>query len=149
MLYELLRNVGTYNRIYREAGAVHGCGLCRGPEVLTFIEDVGRHNACDAISGRMWLDATDGADKILYTTGRLTSEIVMKATTMGIPVLVSRNGITRMGLELGEELGVTLIARAKGKQFLAYTGGERIEYDRLPRRREHRLTPAGKRRVVA
>lgn len=149
MLYDLLRAVGARNEIYREAGAVHGCGLCRQEQVLTFIEDVGRHNACDAISGHMWMHDIDGGDKILYTTGRLTSEIVMKAATMGIPVLVSRNGITRMGLELGQELGVTLIARAKGKQFLAYTGGERIEYDRMPRRHtQHLVTPTGKRRVA-
>ena len=93
---------------------------------------VGRHNAADAIAGRMWLDAIDGSDKIFYTTGRLTSEIVMKVTQMGIPVLLSRSGVTHMGLELGEITGVTMIARAKGRHFLAYTGFDNIVYDSTP-----------------
>ena len=95
-------------------------------------EDVGRHNAADAISGRMWLDDIDGGDKIFYTTGRLTSEIVMKTAFMGIPTLLSRSGVTQMGHELATELGMTMIARAKGKHFMVYTGKETIEFDDIP-----------------
>ena len=92
LIYDLLREIGAYNEIYRQAGAVHGCALCEGTRILTFVEDVGRHNAADAIAGQMWLDDIRGDDKIFYTTGRLTSEIVMKVTQMGIPVLLSRSG---------------------------------------------------------
>ena len=98
-IYGLLGSISSYNEIYRQAGAVHGCALCHGTEIVTFIEDVGRHNAADAISGLMWLDRVDGADKVFYTTGRLTSEIVMKAAHMGIPAILSRSGVTHMGLE--------------------------------------------------
>lgn len=132
MLYDLMRAISDYNRIYRQAGAVHGCGLCQGAEILIFVEDVGRHNAADTISGRMWLDRITGEDKIFYTTGRLTSEIVMKAATMQIPVLLSRSGITNMALELARDLGITLIARAKRSRFLVYNGGEHIIFDGLP-----------------
>src|SRR5690606_16072922 len=132
-IYALLGNLGACNEVYRSAGAVHGCALCRGEEVLVFIEDVGRHNAVDAIAGHMWLEGMDGADKIFYTTGRLTSEMVIKVGQMGIPVLVSRSGITQMGLALARQLGVTLLARAQGKHFLIYNGAENIELDvRLP-----------------
>ena len=132
LLYELLKHITQYNEIYKQAGAVHGCALCKDTDILTFIEDVGRHNAADAISGSMWIDNTSGADKIFYTTGRLTSEIVMKVTHMGIPILLSRSGVTHMGLELAKDLGVTMIARAKGKAFLVYNGNENIIYDRKP-----------------
>ena len=118
-IYEVLQQVKNCNKAYRAAGSVHGCGLCHAGEVLMFIEDVGRHNAMDTISGKMWLQNMPGHDKIFYTTGRLTSEIVMKSALMGIPVLVSRNGTTNMGYELAVELGVTLIARAKSRQFCA------------------------------
>jgi len=131
-IYALLKALTDYNRIYNEAGSVHGCGLCQDDKVLIFIEDVGRHNAADAIGGRMWLDGIAGTDKILYTTGRLTSEIVMKAAQMTIPVLLSRSGITRMGLELAQDLGLTLIARAKGRKFFVYHGKENIVFDALP-----------------
>ena len=134
LLYELLRAITQYNEIYKQAGAVHGCALCKGTEIVSFVEDVGRHNAADAISGKMWLDAVDGADKIFYTTGRLTSEIVMKVTLMGIPILLSRSGVTHMGLELARDLGVTMIARAKGKAFLVYNGQENIIYDQPPKK---------------
>jgi len=134
-IYGLLKSIASYNDIYRQAGAVHGCALCRGTEVVTFIEDVGRHNAADAISGLMWLDRVTGADKIFYTTGRLTSEIVMKATHMGIPAILSRSGVTHMGLELAGDLGVIMIARAKGRHFLVYNGADRIEFDAIPERR--------------
>jgi FdhD protein len=137
-LYGLLENIASHNEIYRRAGAVHGCALCRGTEILTFIEDVGRHNAADAISGLMWLDGEDGGDKIFYTTGRLTSEIVMKTAHMGIPALLSRSGVTHMGLELAQDLGMVMIARAKGRHFLAYNGAESIELDAIPAQRPSR-----------
>jgi len=132
MIYGLLENIRQYNEIYRRAGAVHGCGLCRQTDILLFVEDVGRHNAADAIAGYMWLDHIPGADKVFYTTGRLTSEIVMKVAQMGIPVLLSRSGVTHMGLELARELGVTMIARAKGKHFLVYHGEQDILFDAQP-----------------
>lgn len=131
-LYGLIQTVSQHNEVYRQAGAVHGCGLCHYEKLLMHIEDVGRHNAADAISGQMWLENITGEDKIFYTTGRLTSEIVMKAAFMGIPVLLSRSGITHMGLELAQELGITLIARAKGKHFLVYNGAETITFDAIP-----------------
>lgn len=135
-LYALLDNVTDCNGIYKRAGAVHGCGLCRGTDILMYTEDVGRHNAADAISGYMWLEGISGEDKVFYTTGRLTSEIVMKAAHMGIAVLLSRSGVTHMGLELAQELGVTLIARAKGRHFLVYHGAENIDFDVRPAQRE-------------
>ena len=133
-IYGLLRTIASYNEIYKKAGAVHGCALCSGTDILYFVEDVGRHNAADAISGRMWLDGVTGGDKIFYTTGRLTSEIVMKTAHMGIPVLLSRSGITHMGLELAQDLGMVMIARAKGRHFLVYNGAEFIELDDMPAR---------------
>jgi FdhD protein len=114
---------------------VHGCALCQNTEPLLFVEDVGRHNAADAIAGYMWLDHLDGGDKIFYTTGRLTSEIVMKVAMMGIPILLSRSGVTQMGLELAQELGVTMIARAKGQHFLVYTGRDQVIFDAPPAQR--------------
>lgn len=140
-VYALLRAMGHNNEIYRTAGGVHGCALCRGTDVLMFIEDVGRHNAADAIAGRMWLDRIPGDDKIFYTTGRLTSEIVMKAAHMGIPVLLSRSGITHMGLELARELGILMIARARGEHFLVYHGTEDVIFDARP---APRALPAGR-----
>jgi len=131
-VYALLKRLSAENEIYREAGAVHGCALCLDAEVIVFVEDVGRHNAADAIAGRMWLDRIDGADKIFYTTGRLTSEIVMKAAHMRIPVLLSRSGITHMGLELAQELGIIMIARAKGEHFLIYHGADQFVFDARP-----------------
>jgi len=131
-IYELIANVGRLNDVYRVSGAVHGCGLCTATESLMHIEDVGRHNAADAIAGRMWLDGIDGAGKLFYTTGRLTSEIVMKTAFMGIPTLLSRSGVTEMGLELAREIGMTMIARAKGKHFLVYNGVEHVTFDAVP-----------------
>ena len=133
-IYGLLGAITEYNEIYRAAGAVHGCALCHDTRILSFIEDVGRHNAADAISGMMWLDGIEGGDKIFYTTGRLTSEIVMKCARMGIPVLLSRSGITHMGLVLAQELGITLIARAKGRHFLVYSGAGQVIFDDPPER---------------
>ena len=131
-IYSLLKTIAQYNEIYKAAGAVHGCALCKGDKILAFVEDVGRHNAADAIAGMMWLDEIGGSDKIFYTTGRLTSEIVMKAAHMNIPVLLSRSGITQMGLQLAEDLNVMMIARAKGKAFLVYHKHEQIIYDMSP-----------------
>ena len=133
-IYSLLEKVSGHNSIYKRAGAVHGCGLCEGEEVLLYAEDVGRHNAADAISGYMWLNDIEGDNKIFYTTGRLTSEIVMKTAQMGIAVLLSRSGITQMGLELAQELGMTMIARAKGRHFLVYHGADNIIFDAPPER---------------
>jgi len=132
VLYALLDNIASHNSVYRRAGAVHGCALCRDTQVVTFIEDVGRHNAADAISGLMWLDGTSGAEHVFYTTSRLTSEMVMKAASMGIPALLSRSGITHMGLELASDLGIVMIARAKGRRFLVYNGAELIDFDAPP-----------------
>jgi FdhD protein len=131
-LYALLANITSQNEIYKRAGAVHGCALCSDTRILTFVEDVGRHNAADAISGTMWLDGIDGGDKVFYTTGRLTSEIVMKAALMGIPALLSRSGVTHMGLELAQDLGLVMIARAKGRHFLVFNGAEQIDFDQRP-----------------
>ncbi len=134
VIYDLLAGLSRHNQVYRSAGAVHGCALCRDSEVLLFVEDVGRHNAADAIAGHMWLDDIPGEGTIFYTTGRLTSEMVMKAGQMGIPVLLSRSGITHMGLELAQAINLTLIARAKGRHFLIYNGVENMRWDAVPER---------------
>jgi FdhD protein len=133
-LYALLDRVRIHETIYKQAGAVHGCALATNDpaatagasEILYFVEDVGRHNAVDAIAGMMWLDRVDGGDKIFYTTGRLTSEMVIKAAQMGIPFLVSRSGLTQMGYEIAQKVGITMIGRATNKHFLLFTGGERF-----------------------
>ncbi len=132
-LYALLENLRQYNEVYKRAGAVHGCALCSlEGDILFFCEDVGRHNAVDAIAGYMWLNAVGGRDKIFYTTGRLTSEMVIKAAQMEIPVLLSRSGLTQMGLDLARQAGITLIARAKGRHFLVFNGWENLVYDAPP-----------------
>ncbi len=132
-IYGLLQTLNEYNEVYKNAGAVHGCALCSEDlGIEQFIEDVGRHNAVDAIAGYMWLNDLQGKDKLFYTTGRLTSEMVIKIALMGIPVLLSRSGITRMGLDIAQKVGVTLIARAKGRHFLVYHGREFIEFDAVP-----------------
>ena len=138
-LYALLDALHEHNEVYRRAGAVHGCALCgfaddAAPRIELFVEDVGRHNAADAIAGHMWLNDIPGRDKVFYTTGRLTSEMVVKIAQMGIPVLVSRSGITEKGLELARLVGVVMIARAKGRHFLVYNGAERVRYDAPPPR---------------
>lgn len=130
-IYALLNNINAYNETYKNAGAVHGCGICQDDKILAFVEDVGRHNAVDTLAGDMWLDEQTGSDKIFYTTGRLTSEMVIKVAKMGIPVLLSRSGVTQMGLDLAKQLGITLIARAKGRHFLVYHGSETIDFDAL------------------
>ena len=125
-LFGLLNAMRLHESIYKQAGAVHGCALAKGAEVLTFVEDVGRHNAVDAIAGWMWLEGIPGGDKIFYTTGRLTSEMVIKAAQMGIPVLVSRSGLTKMGHEVASQVGITMIGRAVGKHYLIFTGAHRL-----------------------
>jgi FdhD protein len=125
-LFGLMDAVRKYESIYKQAGAVHGCALAKGSEILTFVEDVGRHNAVDAIAGWMWLEDVDGRDKIFYTTGRLTSEMVIKAAQMQIPVLVSRSGLTKMGHEVATQVGITMIGRAVNKHYLLFTGGHRL-----------------------
>jgi len=132
LIYDLLAALAEHNEVYRRAGAVHGCALCQNTRINLFVEDVGRHNAVDAIAGHMWLNDIRGDDRIFYTTGRLTSEMVIKVAQMGIPILLSRSGVTQMGLELAQQMGVTLIARAKGKHFLIYNGVENLDYDAQP-----------------
>ena len=132
-LYELLDKVRTHETIYKQAGAVHGCALASNDgthsEILQFVEDVGRHNAVDAIAGQMWLDGEEGGDKIFYTTGRLTSEMVIKAAQMRIPFLVSRSGLTQMGYEIAQKVGMTMIGRATNRHYLLFTGAERFASD--------------------
>lgn len=125
-LFGLLNNVRLHESIYKQAGAVHGCALADGENILTFVEDVGRHNAVDAIAGWMWLEDVSGEDKIFYTTGRLTSEMVIKAAQMRIPVLVSRSGLTQMGYEIAKKVGITMIGRAVNRHYLLFTGDERL-----------------------
>ena len=126
-LFVLLEKVRKHETIYKQAGAVHGCALATAAgEILMFIEDVGRHNAVDAIAGRMWLDALDGSDKVFYTTGRLTSEMVIKCAQMRIPFLVSRSGLTQMGHAIAAKVGITMLGRASGRHYLAFTGKERL-----------------------
>ena len=120
--------------IHRKAGSVHGCALFRGTEKLMFIEDVGRHNAIDTIAGWMWMHNVHGADKVFYTTGRLTSEMVMKSAQIGVPIIVSRNGVTAMGHEMAERLGMTLFGRASNRHFICYTGFDRFDSEPEPQR---------------
>ncbi len=126
-LFILLDKVRKHETIYKQAGAVHGCALATTEgEILMFVEDVGRHNAVDAIAGFMWLDGIDGSDKLFYTTGRLTSEMVIKCAQMRIPFLVSRSGLTQMGHAIASKVGITMLGRASGKHYLAFTGKERL-----------------------
>jgi FdhD protein len=125
-LYALLDAVRRHETIYKSAGAVHGCALADGAEILYFVEDVGRHNAVDAIAGQMWLDGVDGSDKIFYTTGRLTSEMVIKAAQMHIPFLVSRSGLTKMGYDIAQKTGITMLGRAVNRRYLLFTGRHRF-----------------------
>jgi FdhD protein len=131
-LYALLDAVRRHETIYKSAGAVHGCALAAGGEILYFVEDVGRHNAVDAIAGLMWLDRVDGSDKIFYTTGRLTSEMVIKAAQMQIPFLVSRSGLTEMGHQIASRVGITMLGRAVNKHYLLFTGTHRFVKQIMP-----------------
>jgi FdhD protein len=121
--------INTMPSLYLEAGAIHGCVLCKEGTPVCYTEDVGRHNAVDKIAGWMFRHGVDPADKILYTTGRLTSEMVIKTVRMGIPILVSRSGFTAWGVDLARQVGLTLVGRTRGKRFIALSGEERIVYD--------------------
>ncbi len=138
-LHGMLEVMRQRNSVHRKAGSVHGCALFRGAEMLTFVEDVGRHNAIDTIAGWMAVHGVGGGDKLFYTTGRLTSEMVMKAAQMGVPIIVSRNGVTAMGHEMASSLGMTLFGRAANRHFLCYTGFERFDSEPEPQRPPVRL----------
>ncbi len=133
-LYGLLNAMRLQESTYKSAGSVHGCALFRQDELLNFVEDVGRHNAIDTIAGWMWLNDVAGGDKIFYTTGRLTSEMVIKAAQMGVPVIVSRSGATQMGHELAVRLGLTLFGRATNRHFICYCGFDRFDAEPEPPR---------------
>jgi len=135
-LYALTRKINTAPSLYLAAGAIHGCVLCEEDRPLLYMEDVGRHNAVDKIAGYMHLNGVSPVGKSFYTTGRLTSEMVIKTVQMGIPILVSRSGFTAWGVELARQAGLTLIGRAKGKRFVALAGTERIVFDLDPRQVE-------------
>ena len=143
-LYGIVNTIRLADSIYKAAGSVHGCGLFRGEELLMFVEDVGRHNAVDTLAGWMWMqpdDAVDGApgglparhqglrggDKVFYTTGRLTSEMVIKAAQMGVPIIISRSGTTEMGLEVARKLGLCTVGRATNKHFICYSAPHRLQ----------------------
>src|ERR687884_221342 len=128
-LYRLTHAINTTPSLYLEAGAIHGCVLAKEDRPLVYMEDVGRHNAVDKIAGWMFRHGEGGGDKIFYTTGRLTSEMVIKTVRMGIPILVSRSGFTAWGVELARKTGLTLIGRARGKRFVALAGERRIVFD--------------------
>jgi FdhD protein len=130
VLYRIVDAIRTQQSVYKRAGSVHGCALFSDSgELLYFIEDVGRHNAVDAIAGLMWLDDLKGGDKIFYTTGRLTSEMVIKGAQMGIPFLLSRSGTTQMGHMVAQKLDMALLARCSGKHFLLLSGKHRLVYE--------------------
>ena len=128
-LYELSKKINTCPSLYLKAGALHGCVLCKEDKPLVYVEDVGRHNAVDKIAGWMMMNKTVPDDKIFYTTGRLTSEMVIKTVLMGIPILVSRSGFTESGVSLAKEANLTLVGRAKGKKMIIANGKERIIFD--------------------
>ena len=134
-LYQVVRQIREQDSVYKQSGSVHGCALFRGSELLLFVEDVGRHNAVDTIAGWMWLqdaEAMRGDDKLFYTTGRLTSEMVIKSAQMGIPVVVSRSGMTQMGLEVAERVGLCAIGRALNQRFLCFSHPQRLLRDVEP-----------------
>jgi len=148
-LYGILNAIRLQESTYKSAGSVHGCALFRGEEMLLFVEDVGRHNAIDTIAGWMWLQqpAMQSDDKVFYTTGRLTSEMVMKSAQMGVPVVVSRSGITQMGHDIALRLGLCAIGRATNKHFLCYTAPQRLQLQ--PELAVRRPLPVSEGRVVA
>ncbi|MEN9889695.1 MAG: Protein FdhD [Pseudomonadota bacterium] len=125
-LYGIVNTIRLQETTYKSSGSVHGCALFQGEEMLLFVEDVGRHNAVDTIAGWMWMNDLDGSDKVFYTTGRLTSEMVIKSAQMGIPVVVSRSGITQMGLDVALRVGLCAIGRATHKRFLCFSAPERL-----------------------
>lgn len=127
-LYSIVNAIRLQETTYKSSGSVHGCALFQGAEMLVFVEDVGRHNALDTIAGWMWMndEPVSGADKVFYTTGRLTSEMVIKSAQMGVPIVVSRSGITQMGLDVAQRLGLCAIGRATHKRFLCFSGASRL-----------------------
>jgi FdhD protein len=130
VVYRIVETIRTQQSVYKQAGSVHGCALfSNAGELLYFVEDVGRHNAVDAIAGLMWLDGVTGGDKVFYTTGRLTSEMVIKGAQMGIPFLLSRSGTTQMGHMVAEQVGMSLLARCTGRHFLLLSGAERLVFE--------------------
>ena len=133
-LYGLLNAMRLQESTYKSAGSVHGCALFRQDQLLTFVEDVGRHNAIDTIAGWMWVHGVDAHDKTFYTTGRLTSEMVIKSAQMGVPIVVSRSGITQMGHEIAKKLGLALFGRATNRHFICYCGFERFDAQPEPLR---------------
>ena len=128
-LYALTKKINTEPSLYLLAGAIHGCVLCKGDKPLLYMEDVGRHNAVDKIAGYMFLNGVKPGDKTFYTTGRLTSEMVIKTVKMGIPILVSRSGFTAWGVDLATKADLTLIGRARGKRFVCVAGVKRLVFD--------------------
>ena len=128
-LYSLTKKINTMPSLYLGVGAIHGSILCKQDEPLAYFEDVGRHNAVDKVAGWMAMNKISAEDKIFYSTGRLTSEMVIKTVMMGIPILISRSGFTAWGVELAQKSGLTLIGRARGKRFVALSGAERIDFD--------------------
>ena len=126
-LYGIVNTIRLQESTYKSSGSVHGCALFQGQEMLLFVEDVGRHNAVDTIAGWMWMNDIDGQDKVFYTTGRLTSEMVIKSAQMGIPVIVSRSGITQMGLDVAQRVGLCAIGRATNKRFLCFSAPHRLQ----------------------
>ena len=128
-IYTISKKINTRPSLYLKAGALHGCVLCKKDSPLIYVEDVGRHNAVDKIAGWMFLNNETANDKIFYTTGRLTSEMVIKTVQMGIPILISRSGFTASGVKLAKEAGLTLIGRAKGKRIIIANGIERVVFD--------------------
>ena len=153
-LYALTAKINTRPSLYLSAGAIHGCVLCAGDRPLVYMEDVGRHNAVDKIAGWMLLNGIEPSDKIFYTTGRLTSEMVIKTVMMGIPILLSRSGFTAWGVELARQAGLTLVGRVRGKRFMALSGMERIQFDLDPdsvpdEDKRHRRKGAGDRAEAA
>jgi FdhD protein len=131
-LYALAKTINTAPSLYLEAGAIHGCVLCQGARPLVYMEDVGRHNAVDKIAGWTFLNSVETGDKLLYTTGRLTSEMVIKTAMMGVPALASRSGFTAWGVEIARKVGLTLIGRMRGKRFVSLSGAERLVWDADP-----------------
>jgi FdhD protein len=125
-LYGLVNAIRLQETTYKSSGSVHACALFQGEKMLMFVEDVGRHNAVDTIAGWMWMHDVSGEDKVFYTTGRLTSEMVIKSAQMGVPVIVSRSGITQMGRDLAERLGLCAIGRATHKRFMCFSAPERL-----------------------
>jgi FdhD protein len=132
-LFELVHAIKAIPSIYREAGSIHGCILCERGKPICYMEDVGRHNAIDKIAGWMYLGRVSASDKMLYTTGRLTSEMTIKTVRMGIPILISRSGSTGWGVELARKAALTMISRARGRRFVALSGAERIVFDDVER----------------